>query len=167
MTNTVVALPLCSVPIPALGSGTDLAETIIGIIGPSSGIVNGCASIDATEAIDATTHAVVASAACAITASLAPSAGLTANNSNYKEFSVYRRPAAGGSPVLVATMTTQVSGTYASGSWTAWKSLQMTMVGGNDLAVGDTITILSTSTGSGAATPAFTCSLFGGNSWAH
>lgn len=85
----------------------------------------------------------------------AESAGLTAAANDTATVNVYKRAAAGGTQVLVASLVTDVAG----GSWTQWvkKALTLSAVSGaTTLLVGDSLTYSVTKQASGKVTPSFT-----------
>lgn len=85
----------------------------------------------------------------------AESAGLTAAANDTATVNVYKRAAAGGTQILVATLVTNVAG----GNWTQWvkKSLTLSVVAGaTTLLVGDSLTFEVTKQASGKVTPSFT-----------
>jgi hypothetical protein len=86
---------------------------------------------------------------------LHPSAVLTASNSNYTTISINKRTA-GGAGVLIASMSTQLSGTgVGSGNWVAWTTVPFTVVAGAFISPGDVVTFTAAATGSGVTVPQF------------
>jgi hypothetical protein len=83
-----------------------------------------------------------------------PDAALTADNGNYATITVQKRAAGGGSPVTVASKTTQITG---SGNWTQWVAVALalsTTAANIKLAAGETLTVAITKTGTGVVVPA-------------
>lgn len=112
------------------GAG-NLSETAIGILGPGPQAV----------AIG--------------TVLLHPSAAVTASNSAYTTISINKRTA-GGAGVLIASVSTQLSGTgVGSGNWVAWTTVPFTVVSGAYLSPGDVITFTAVGTGGGVTVPQF------------
>jgi hypothetical protein len=78
-----------------------------------------------------------------------PSGALTASNTAYATISVFKRTA-GGTSVLLAAVTTQITG---SGNWTAWVPVNIPVVAA-PVAASDVLTYTITQTGGGVAVPA-------------
>jgi hypothetical protein len=105
-------------------ASTATAETIIGMIGPSSGGNVG-------------------------TVFFVPAAALTADNSNNAVITVFKRTA-GGAAVQVAAATTNVAGT---GSWTQWKPVSIPVTAAA-VSASDALTYTITKNGTGVVVPA-------------
>lgn len=85
----------------------------------------------------------------------AESGTLTAANTDTATVNVYKRAAAGGTQVLIATLVSNVAG----GNWTQWvkKSLTLSVVAGaTTLLLDDSITFEITKQAIGKITPSFT-----------
>jgi len=95
-------------------------------------------------------------AACVIgSVKFTPAAALTADNANYATILVQKRTA-GGAPVTIATVTTQITG---SGNWAQWSPVAIPVVAGA-VAAGDAVTYSITKTGTGVVVPAGVLALF-------
>lgn len=81
-----------------------------------------------------------------------PSAAVTASDSNYFTFSVYKRTA-GGAGVLLASGSSSVTASNPTGSWAAWTPVPLTLVAGAFVSPGDAITVLTTKTGTPQTIP--------------
>jgi hypothetical protein len=103
------------------------AETVIGTVGPG---VQGLA-LGAVQFV--------------------PAAALVADNANYATLTVTKRTnGVPGTPVTIATATTQITGT---GNWTAWKAVTIPLAAGAFVSPLDTISIAITKTGTGVVVP--------------
>lgn len=80
-----------------------------------------------------------------------PAAALTANDTDYATITVRKRDGAGGAAVVVATLTTKITG--GSGNWTAFVPVSLGTITAPDLLSGDLLTIEITKAGSGVAVP--------------
>lgn len=83
-----------------------------------------------------------------------PGAALTADNANYATITIRKRSALGADLGVVASVTTQITG---SGNWTAWVAVNLALANSSDstvdMAPGDILTVQITKTGSGVVVP--------------
>lgn len=135
--NALAATEIKSFSVAALTAGTDLAETVLGAIGPSAGLQIGKVTITPTLAGGA----------------------LTASDTLFVTFTLNKRTAAG-SPVVIASGTTKTSGSGGTGSWVAWTPVSIPVVAGAAVAPGDVITLAITHASSGTAVPVSVLELF-------
>jgi hypothetical protein len=84
-----------------------------------------------------------------------PDDALTADNTDFATLSVYKRTSAGASQTLVASLTTEITGT---GDWTAFAAEALTLAGGGatTIAAGSSLTFAITKAAAGVAVPAGT-----------
>lgn len=113
-------------------AATATAETMVGVIGPGPSAI----------ALGAVQYA--------------PAAALTSDATNIATITVNKRTlAAPGTAVPIAVGATLVTGTNATGSWTAWKAVSLTVQSGagSFVSPGDTITVAITKGGTGVVVP--------------
>lgn len=90
---------------------------------------------------------------------IVPGAALTADPTNNATITVFKRTA-GGAATAVAVGVTAASGANATGSWTAWVSVPMTLVSGAFVSAGDVLTVSITKGGSGVVVPQGTIEIY-------
>lgn len=121
------------------GAGTDLAETVIGVVGPGpQGMAIGGARI---------------------TGSLVGST-LTASTTAFVTFTISKRTA-GGAPVVIAQGTTNTTVNGGTGNWVAWVANVLPGIAGATVSPGDVITIATTHAAGGTLIPASVVEIFG------
>lgn len=116
------------------GAASDIAESVVGLIGATTGIALSKVTIT-------------------------PNSTLTASDTLFVTFTIAKRTAAG-SPVTVASMTTKTSGSGGSGNWAAWTPVSVPIVAGSTFAANDVITVTATHASTGTAVPQFALELF-------
>jgi hypothetical protein len=82
-----------------------------------------------------------------------PAAGLTASDTAFATIILSRRDATGGGGVIVASETTQTSGSGGSGSWSAFSAVSLGSLANTSLSEGQKLTIEVTKTGLGVSLP--------------
>jgi hypothetical protein len=118
------------------GAASDIAESVLGLIGPAVGFSLSKVTIT-------------------------PNAALTASDTLFVTYTIAKRTAATpGTPVTIATATTKTSGSGGTGNWTAWVPVTIPLVAGLSLAPGDVITVTATHASTGTATPQFALEVF-------
>ena len=85
--------------------------------------------------------------------SILPEAALTSSNTDYATFELNQRTA-GGTAVVVGSLTTKTTAASGSGDWTALVPLTVSITDGVTVANGDTLTIKESKAGGGVAAAA-------------
>lgn len=120
-------------------AGTDLAETVIGVVGAGpQAIAIGPAKITA-QLVGGT---------------------LTASTTAFVTFTISKRTA-GGAPVVIAQGTTNTTVNGGTGNWVAWVANTIPNIAGASVSPGDVLTIATTHAAGGTLIPASIIELFG------
>ena len=138
LTDLYGIIPIASYQVPALSSSQSLSDIVIGYIGTVAGqtVVFGCLKNGIT--LDSPIYIV-------------PGGSLTANSSNYAQFTVSK--VSGGVTTVIAQVDTTPSGT---GNWSANTPIQIPLVGVTSYAFqsGDILLLSISQNASGVAVPA-------------